>query len=205
MTKIPVLRSLQSAAVAVALFGAAGSANAVLITTANDTCGTSQRVASLSTSVSCSYESGSVTGTPQAADINNYFGGDWSAAGEVANADGTGGLLTIFLDPGNTWGNGPLSGTWQVASNFWTTYQDGIISMHVGNGSGNPDWFFWELAQGDTSGTFSYTRLNGGGGGLSNLFLWGNGTATSVPEPGSLALLGAGLVGLAWMRRRRKV
>ena len=44
--------------------------------------------------------------------------------------------------------------------------------MHVGNGQGDPDWWFFDITQGETAGTFSYDRLSGGGGGLSNLFLW---------------------------------
>lgn len=183
------------------------AAHAGLVSVSSDSCGTSQRVASLSGSVTCNYESGSVVGTPKAADLNGYFGSNapWTAAGSVAGADGTGGFLTIDLAPGDTWGNGPLNGVWEIAPAFWSIYGTAIISMHVGNGSGNPDWFFWELEDGDTAGTFSYARLTGGGGGLSNMFLWGAGTATSVPEPGSLALLGAGLIGLRLVRRRRAV
>jgi hypothetical protein len=44
----------------------------------------------------------------------------------------------------------------------------------------------------------------GKGGGLSHVQLYGKGKRTQVPEPGTLALLGFGLIGVACMRRRKR-
>ena len=55
--------------------------------------------------------------------------------------------------------------------------------MHVGKGGGNPDAFAWLITPGETSGTFSYERIAGTGGGLSNLFLWGSGDAAPSLNP----------------------
>lgn len=149
------------------------------------------------------YAVGDVTGTPGAADVAARFGGTWTNEGAVAGADGTNDMLTIALAPGNTWGNGPLSGTWAINPLFWSTYGDAVITMHVGNGSGDPDWFFWKITALETSGKFTYERISGGGGGLSNLFLWGSGTPQKrVPDGGlTLVMLAVSMCGTLAARR----
>ena len=58
----------------------------------------------------------------------------------------------------------------------------------------------------DTDSSFtsvSYDTLTGGNYSLFDNVTYG--TATSVPEPGTLALFGIGLAGMGFMRRRKKV
>lgn len=145
-----------------------------------------------------------INGTPGAANVGALFGDTWAKEGELT-ANGSNDLFSVNLDVGDTWGNGPLDGTWTIDSSFWLTYGRAVITMHVGNGAGDPDWFLWEVSPNNTSGTFHYARLSGGGGGLSNLFLWGAGEPAQVPDGGVTAiLLGAGLL-LAGLFRRKAV
>jgi len=147
------------------------------------------------------YAVGDVTGTPQAANVGALFGNTWQKEGELT-AVGTNDLLTVTLTSG-TWGNGPLYGTWAIDPSFWSTYGRAVITMHVGNGAGNPDWFLWEITANATSGTFYYKREAGGGGGLSNIFLWGGSAPNRVPDSGTSAiLLGSGLIALGLLRRK---
>lgn len=74
------------------------------------------------------------------------------------------------------------------------------IGFHFGNGGDAPDSFIVQLSA--LSGTFYFVNDTGTGMGLSNLYVFGS--RGSVPEPGTLALLGVGLAGLALIRRRRR-
>lgn len=146
-------------------------------------------------------------GNPLVNDIANEFASaqPWTLRGNVASGASAEDLLTINLT-GGTWGSGSASGTWSLASSFWSTYGSAVISIHVGNGGGDPDHFSFLLAQGATTGTWSYQKISGGGGGLSNLRLFATESPTpndppSVPDGGStLLLLAAGIGALELLR-----
>ncbi len=164
------------------------------------------RTATLGDATAC--ETG--TGNAQLSDIQSYYGDTpaWSNVAALID-DGTfppttasDGVFSLELTTG-IFGSQAVEGTWQIASSFWDNFSEAVISMHVGNGGGDPDHWAWKLEDGATSGTFSYEKLSLGGGGFSNLHLWGRGDGTSVPAPASITLLGLGLLGLAAVRRRK--
>lgn len=170
------------------------SANPII----GDTCGVPDREATLSSAAQCAYGSGN----PDATDIVSYWGDTWTNEGELTSDD-TNKYLTASSDVG--WGAIPNNGDWSIAADFWTIYDSAVITMHIGNGAGDPDHFAWLMDSNSTSGTWSVADITGGtgkGGGLSNLKLWGAGTA-SVPEPSIIALFGLGLLGLGFARRRK--
>ncbi len=162
----------------------------------------SQREAWLKSAID-GYVVAQTTGTPQAADVGNLFGGTWYKEGELT-AVGTNDLLKVTLTSGS-WGAGPMTGTWEINPAFWLTYGNAVISLHVGNGSGDPDWFLWEISSNQSTGSFYYSRIDGGGGGLSNIFLWGGGSPTKVPDGGYSAIfIGLGLIAVALIRRQAR-
>lgn len=164
-----------------------------------------QRVAILDSAIECKTASGpgNLNGSDQ---VSSYFGGTWTKEGELTG-NGTQGYLTINLTSGNWGDNEDIEGEWFIDSSFWTKYGMAVIGMHVGNGNGNPDHFAWKIETGKTFGTFSYDDLDGEGGGLSNLFLWGSGVPTTptnfpLPEPGMGMLMMIGLFAVFFTRRR---
>jgi hypothetical protein len=123
----------------------------------------------------------------------------WQRVSSVEDntSGGSDGWFGVSLDPNSNWGQSNVSGEWSIDSAFWTTFDEGVISMHVGNGGGDPDFFAWKLSDDALTGSFSYERLAGGGGGLSNLKLWGRVTEViRIEEPANIALFIIGLFGL---------
>tara|TARA_R110000868_G_scaffold159_3_gene1692 strand:+ start:80564 stop:81139 length:576 start_codon:yes stop_codon:yes gene_type:complete len=165
---------------------------------ANIGCGSTQRWAELDSATLCKTGEGNTNGNGST--INTLFGPTWTQQGSNDGSNGTSGFLTTDAD---SWGQ-HVTGTWAIDASFWSLFGEAIISIHVGNGGGSPDHFAWTIETGATSGTFSYDKLTGGGGGLSNMKLWSRGAPTTVPEPGSIALLGLGLVGLVASRRKQR-
>lgn len=163
-------------------------------------CGDTHRVASLDTAIDCTSQK--IGHTVHASDINTIFGGTWTIAGELKST-GSSGLLT---GTGTGWGTGTANGSWGINSNFWSQYGFAVISMHVGGGNTNyVDSFEWRIITADTAGTWSYSKLNGTAGGMSNLQLWGSGKPTTkVPEPSSILLMMLGLASLAVARRQTR-
>lgn len=158
---------------------------------------------------------GPVTGTPKAADIAFYFGDTWTTEGELSGGTSNG-YLSIGFSTG-TWDEANASGTYAINDAFWDEWGKAVISIHVGNGNGDPDWFMFLITPQTTSGEWSLARVTQKGGGLSNFFLWGAGEPSprcvencapdqqeSIPEPTTLALLGVAFLGAGVARQRAR-
>jgi len=181
--------TLSLAALSLSAFSTLASAGSI-------TCGSTQRTATLDSAEVC--EIG--TGNTQNSDIDTHFGGTWTQQGSLTS-NGSNGYLSTNLTSGS-WGSSPIAGTWGIDSSFWSTFDDAVISIHVGNGGGDPDHFAWSITDLATDGTWAYEILSGSGGGLSNMKLWGRGVAQPVPVPSTFALFGLGLLGLAAARKK---
>ena len=160
-----------------------------------------EREAILDSAVVC--KTGNDENIHSPAQVSALFGGSWIKEGELTG-NGTNDLFSVVLTTGS-WGESNVAGTWSLDSSFWSTYGLAVITMHVGHGKGDPDYFAWSLTQGAESGTFSYRDLDGRGGGISNLFLFGSGDPTTtilLPESGMGILMLMGLFAVFFVRRR---
>jgi hypothetical protein len=146
---------------------------------------------------------------PSEADIAAEFGlGTWELEGKIAGANGTNESLTVALLTG-AWGGQSASGTWGIAPGFWTTYGNAVITLHAGNGGGEPDHFSFLVEPGELSGTWTYQVNSGTGGGFSNLRLFGTGepeVQTNLPDGGTtLILLGLGVACIGLVQQLNSV
>ena len=163
------MRTMWKIGVAALLFGlSVSSAQAGAITCMPN----NERVATLDSAVSCSTANSMVINS--STDVNTVLGTSytWIDEGNLIPGSFTNDLLTINLTSGS-WGGNDIAATWAIDPSFWLNYGIAAITMHVGEGQGNPDAFAWLITPGETSGTFSYEDLDGRGGGLSNFRLFG--------------------------------
>jgi hypothetical protein len=94
-------------------------------------------------------------------------------------------------------------GQFWLDSNLWNSWSSIAIGFKFGTGNRGDNWFVFQLDQGTSTGFWGFVNDVNRGGGLSHIELYGA-NRRSVPEPGTLALLGVGLIGAALARRRKR-
>lgn len=135
---------------------------------------------------------------------------DKDTTGDFPNGDNSEGALQFTRDPP---ANDSTSGTWTFLGSLWNTWDRLFLAAHYGGGGNtsadNPDSFIVELSPFDFTGLYALTGLGIQFNGLSNIYLLGIRCTTPgcngeffIPEPGTLLLIGSGVLGLALRRRR---
>lgn len=198
-----LIKMLQAVMVCSGLI-AVGGANAALVSCGNATLGVRLAVV----------DPGLVDGYCYAQN-GNLQDADISALGLFQiEKDASGAPLDFGL--GLLRSTGSTSGDWTINASVWNLWDRIFLGFHFG-GAGdkdvtNPDSFIVELARPDATGTWELTGDKAQLTGLSNMYLLRGADACQsncgslrlnvVTEPALPLLMGVGLLGFYWARRR---
>jgi hypothetical protein len=96
------------------------------------------------------------------------------------------------------------TGTFSLNPSLWDDYATLAIGFKFGTGNRPDEWFVYSLNHLVSSGFWSFVNTFQRGGGLSHVVIYGGErNDTNVPEPTTLGLLGLGLIGLGFARRKK--
>ena len=131
--------------------------------------------------------------------------------GQAAHNDdfingGHGDGWTRIADGGFVQPRGSSTGSFSLAASLWDDYETIAIGFKFGTGNKPDEWFVYLLNEFVSSGFWEFVNVFERGGGLSHVTLYGGEERDdhNVPEPATLTLLGLGLLGLGFAKRRRK-
>jgi hypothetical protein len=131
--------------------------------------------------------------------------------GQAGNI-GQGGGNDPFINAHPEWeniGSGTFTqngstGTFSFNSALWDDRESLAIGFKFGTGGQPDEWFVYLLQDLVSTGNWTFVNKFGRGGGLSHIVIYGGEkTDRNVPEPATLSLLGLGLLGLGFVRRRK--
>jgi len=151
---------------------------------------------SFTNGVLCYYRAGNLdAGGPTGNGWVDFDNNGGPTLGGIKYTNGT------WVDAGFTYNAATGLGSWTGLTGI------SYIGFHFGNGSSNPDSFIVQIS--GASGSFNFVNPTLTGLGLSNVYVFNSCVGeeceiTEIPEPGSLALIGLGLAGIALLRRRRR-
>jgi hypothetical protein len=180
--------SLSASALALAVTFFAGSASAVPLL-CEDATVNHMYVDTAQVSSCLGAGTGNVNGNPT---TDDFLTGEGAGLGLVGIGS------AAFTQTGAT-------GTFSLASSLWDTWSEIAIGFKFGTGNNPDEWFVYSLNSLVSSGSWQFVNVFDRGGGLSHIQLYGIPSSTSVPEPGTLALLGIGMLAAGFAGRRKVV
>lgn len=144
-----------------------------------------------------------VVSQPSASDIQSYMGTS-TILENLFKTDVGGGDTGAYADSYYTnfydTANDPSVAVIGYESGDFIDCTECYVTVKDGNNS--PSLYIFDISGWDGMELIELLDFWPAQGAISNVAIWGPGSSTTVPEPGTLALLGLGLIGMAFGRKK---